>query len=83
MATEAKIQEVKARHQAALLKKANVVGLGVGYKERRGRKTDQLSLVVLVEKKVPLSQLRPEDRIPSRIEGVPVDVKEVGEIRAL
>jgi len=83
MATETEIQEVKGRHEATLLKKANVVGLGVGYKERCGRKTDQLSLVVLVKQKVPRSQLRPEDAIPPEIEGVPTDVQEVGEIWAL
>lgn len=83
MATEAEIQEVKGRYQASLLKKPNVVGLGIGYKERGGGKTDQLSLVVLVKSKVPPSQLQPEDAIPSEIEGIPTDVREVGELLAL
>jgi hypothetical protein len=38
---------------------------------------------VMVEKKVPLSELDAKDVIPPEIEGVMVDVKEVGEIRAL
>jgi hypothetical protein len=36
-----------------------------------------------VKKKVPLSQLDAKDVIPREIEGVMIDVKEVGEIRAL
>ena len=83
MATEAKLQEVKRKHQPSLLKKANVVGLAIGYKEVEGRSTGQLSLVVLVKKKVPPSQLQPGDVIPPEIEGVPTDVQEVGELRAL
>jgi hypothetical protein len=83
MVTEAEIQAVKGRHEASLLQKANVVGLGIGYKEKEGQKTDQLSLVVLVNRKASLCHLRPEDAIPSEIEGVPTDVREVGEIRAL
>jgi len=45
--------------------------------------TDQVALTVMVKKKVPLSQLDAKDVIPPEIEGVMIDVKEVGEIRAL
>jgi hypothetical protein len=37
---------------------------------------------VLVEKKVPGEQLSPQEMIPAEIEGVPVDVQEVGKLRA-
>jgi len=77
------IRAVKDRHEDDLLKRKNVVGLGIGYKEVGGRETDQLSIVVMVRKKESPSQLDARDLIPSEIEGVPVDVKEVGEIVAL
>jgi hypothetical protein len=77
------IRAVKDRHEGDLLKKKNVVGLGIGYKEVEGQETDQLSLVVMVRKKESPSQLDATDLVPSDIEGVPVDVKEVGEIVAL
>jgi len=86
MATCRGIEEIRAikdRHQADLLEKKNVVGLGIGYKEVEGQETEQLSLVVMVRKKESPSQLDATDLIPSQIEGVPVDVKEVGEIVAL
>jgi hypothetical protein len=79
----AKIREVKNRHQGELLKKKNVVGLGIGYKQTAGRQTDQLSLIVMVRKKEPLSKLRLPDVVPPQIQEVITDVQEVGEIRAL
>ena len=86
MATGKGIEEIRAvkdRHGESLLEKKNVVGLGIGYKEVEGQETGLLSLVVMVRKKESPSQLDATDLIPSEIEGVPVDVKEVGEIVAL
>ncbi len=79
----AEIRAVKNRYEEGLLKKKNVVGLGIGYKEVEGQETGLLSLVVMVRKKESPSQLDATDLVPSEIEGVPVDVKEVGEIVAL
>jgi hypothetical protein len=39
-------------------------------------------LIVMVEQKIPHVLLAPEDVIPAEIEGVPVDVREVGKIEA-
>jgi len=75
--------EAKSRHEARLLGKANVLGVGVGFRERHGQLTDEVVLVVNVAHKVPRSQLRPDDVIPPAIEGVPVDVRETGPLRAL
>jgi hypothetical protein len=36
----------------------------------------------MVTHKVPLDQLAPEDVIPSEIDGVSVDVQEVGDVKA-
>jgi hypothetical protein len=67
--------EVKRRREQELLRKANVVAVGV--------QTRELCIVVSVKNKVPLSELKPGDVIPPQIEDVPVDVVETGEIRAL
>jgi len=77
-----RIKAVKAAHEADLLRKANVVGVGIGFRQRGGQQTDEICLVVSVRKKVPPDQLAPDDRIPAELEGVPVDVQEVGIIRA-
>lgn len=73
-----KAQAVKQAYQDTLMAKKNVVGVGIGLRHRNGQRTDELGLVVLVSKKVPQAFLDPQDIIPSEIEGIPVDVKEVG-----
>lgn len=76
------VRLVKARHEAELMEKKNVVGVGVGYRERLGVQTDELAIVVLVTRKIPSRMLAPEDRIPEFIDGVPIDVQEVGAVKA-
>ncbi len=80
-ATYERVQAVKRVHEAELLGKANVVGIGVGLRQRGGVRTREVALVVMVSQKVPRAQLRPADVIPAELDGVPVDVQEVGEIR--
>jgi hypothetical protein len=79
----AQVQAVRRKREAELLSKANVVGLGVGYRRRHGQPTNELALIVLVREKVPWESLAPHDRIPQELDGVPVDVQDVGELRAL
>jgi len=73
---------VKQVHEPELLAKANVLGVGVGLRQRSGMSEMQVAVVVLVRRKVPVSQLSPQDRIPPEIDGVPVDVQEIGEVEA-
>lgn len=74
----ARASAVQARHEQDLLKKAHVVGVGVGLSKKAGQLTQQVCLIVMVDKKVPLSQLAPEDRIPAELDGVCTDVQETG-----
>lgn len=76
----ARAQAAKRAHGGELLGKANVVGVGVGYMRRGGLRTDEVGLVVLVKHKRPSIELAEKDRVPAQIDGVPVDVQEVGEI---
>jgi hypothetical protein len=78
-----KVSQIKRAHQAELMAKANVVGVGVGYRQVAGERTKTASLVVMVSRKLPAAQLEPKDLLPTEIEGVPVDVQEVGELKAL
>ena len=75
--------EVKRRHEQEFLHKTNVVAVGIGYCRRGGVQTREVGIVISVKTKVPLSELQTRDVIPARIEDVPVDVVETGEIRAL
>jgi hypothetical protein len=78
-----RVKQVKAAHEKSLLAKANVVGVGVGFRHKGSDFTDEVCIVVSVRQKVPSEQLPPGDRIPHQIDGVPVDVQVTGEIRAL
>lgn len=77
-----KASAIQKAYQSDLMAKANVVGVGVGYRQKAGKRTDLVALVVMVERKLPRSALAPEDILPDEIEGVPVDVQEVGQIKA-
>jgi hypothetical protein len=54
----------------------NVTGVGVGFKEVGGRRTDTVAVRVYVARKVPREELADEDVLPDQIDGVPVDVIE-------
>ena len=79
----ARIREVKEIHETALLQKPNVVGVGIGLRMQDGQMTGELGIVVSVTRKIPLDGLDPTDVIPSELEGVPVDIQEVGTLRPL
>jgi hypothetical protein len=76
------IQAVKVRYEADLLKKANVIGVGIGLRVRQGRPVGGPGIIVNVTRKVPSDELHPNDRIPNMLEDVSVWVEVVGEIRA-
>ncbi|MGP3983618.1 hypothetical protein [Streptomyces sp. KR80] len=70
--------QARRLHEDRLLALANVTGVGTGRDERTG--TDVV--VVYVTRKIPLAQLRPEDVVPTEVEGVPVRVVAIGDVMA-
>ncbi len=77
-----RLRTVKMAYEADLMRKANVVGVGIGLREQGGKPTGEPAIVVSVTRKVPPSQLAPDDVIPRELEGIPVDVQVVGVLRA-
>jgi hypothetical protein len=77
-----KIRAVRHAREKELMSKANVVGVGLGLRQRAGQHTAEPALVVMVSRKVPIEALSPWDVIPASLDGVPVDVQEVGELKA-
>jgi hypothetical protein len=78
----ARAQDVRQAHEAELMNRANVVGVGVGLRTRGGHREREVAIVVMVRQKVPRTMLAEADVLPGQIDGVPVDVIEVGEIAA-
>jgi hypothetical protein len=74
---------IRAKHEAQLLGYPNVVGVIDGVRMRGGKPTNEPAIVVLVSRKVPRKSLAKASLLPSELEGVPVDVVEVGPIEAL
>ncbi len=75
-------EDVQARYTEDLMGRAHVQGTAVGLAKVGGKLTDTVAVVVLVDHKVPESELAPEDICPKQLEGVRVDVQEVGVLRA-
>jgi hypothetical protein len=74
--THISIEEAKSRHEAELLGLPNVIGVGIG--ERAGKPV----IKVFVTEKVPGSQLAPEERVPSSLDGHEIDVEAIGFVEA-
>ena len=77
------INEIKIKYEKSLMKKKNVVGVMTAYKTTNGIKTNKLSVVCLVAKKISKNELKDKDIIPNIIDDMPTDVIEVGEVKAL
>jgi hypothetical protein len=75
-------QQVKGTYIYDLLAKQNVVGVGLGYKISEGESTGELSLVVSVRRKLPISALSLSDLVPKVLDGIKTDVLETGVLRA-
>ncbi len=82
MATIQDVTMAKTEYLKALKQKLNVNGVAVGHKIVNGKDTGQLCVTVLVKKKVAKAALSSKDLVPQTVGGIPVDVKEVGEIVA-
>src|SRR5918999_441341 len=70
----------KEEHRLPLMTKANVIGMGVGQRTRKGEVVDELVIKVYVSNKLPKSLLDKKDLIPTTLEynnrKVSVDVEQ-------
>lgn len=79
----AKAMLVQTKYTDMLMAKAHVMGVGIGLLEKDGVSTGEVCLVVMVDKKVPPEELAEVDRIPEELDGVKVDLREIGVPTAL
>ncbi len=77
------VSQAKRISKLHIMGKPNVVGVGIGYRERGGRIVDELCVVAMVRRKLPASALKPDDLVPKQVSNVPTDVVEVGVLRAM
>ena len=62
------ILKIKETHKARLLACRGVVGVGIGYKRVNGEETEHLSIIVGVERKIPLNELEEDEIYQFRVE---------------
>lgn len=77
-----KAAAVIQQYREQLLSLPNVVGVGAGLRQKAGKWTDTVAIIVMVSHKQPLEALADEHRVPVEIEGMPVDVQEIGSMDA-
>jgi hypothetical protein len=80
--TLSKVRQAKNANLATIMSKPNVVGVGTGYRQRRGELTDELCVLALVERKVPRVALKGHELVPAEVDSVPTDVVQVGRLTA-
>ena len=68
------VVKVKQKYEDRLMDLPNVTGVGIGEKE------DKEVIKVFVTKKIPKSDLQPQEVIPKSLEGWEVDVEEMGTV---
>lgn len=64
-----------------LLKLEDVMGIGPGLKETKGKITGEPAILVFVKKKKDMSKIQPKQRIPSEFEGFKTDVVQLGKMK--
>lgn len=67
---------VARKYEKGIYKKPGVTGVGVGFKYKDGIKTDEVCLVILVEKKMSIAELPAGAKIPPKILDTSTDVRE-------
>jgi hypothetical protein len=77
------IVRTKEKYKDQLLKLPNVIGVAIGEKVVKGQVVPGKEVIkVFVTRKVPESQLKPDQVIPKTLEGYETDVEEIGIITA-
>jgi hypothetical protein len=73
-----KAAEVKDKYLDWLMRMPHVIGVGIGFAKKGGERTADVALIVMVDRKLPESDLNPQTVIPHQLDGVRVDVQEMG-----
>jgi len=72
------IRKVLQQARGELMRKANVVATGIGYKRTNGKQTDELAIICSVGNKLAVKLLSADELVPGSIDGIPTDVHPSG-----
>jgi len=82
-AQPSRVADVRSRHESELLRYPHVIGISEGVRTKQGKPTGEHCLIVFVDQKIPADQLNQNEILPMEIEGVPLDVVEVGRVEPM
>ena len=83
-ATDERAREVRNKYRDLFRRQPNYRGMGSGsLMDENGEVTEIVGIIIRVTKKVDQSTIPAEDRIPNCLEGVPVQIIEVGPTKLL
>jgi len=74
--------DAQQKYSDYLMGLPHVMGVAVGYTSRGGQREPEIGLVVMVDQKLPTAQLADEELVPRQLDGVRVDVQEMGAFAA-
>jgi len=77
-----RVQAALDKYKPLLLSIPGVVGVGIGYATVQGQLTHEIALIVMVDQKRSAHEIPPEALIPAHVNGVRVDVQEMGAFTA-
>ena len=83
MSLQDEIKKVLQEYRGKILTLPHVIGVGIGYRITARQTTAELSIMILVRKKLPPAGLEAKAIAPQEIQGIRTDVLEVGDIRPL
>ena len=72
------VRRIKEKYQEKLLRKANVVAVGIGHRRSDSGESGEPAIIVSVTHQVPPCELAHHDLIPQDLEGVPIEIRSVG-----
>ncbi len=75
-----RVRDVKQRYETDLMSIPGVISVGVGHRREPSRKDDEACILLSVLDLVRFRQQNREEDVPGEIEGVPVDVIEIGDV---
>ena len=76
------VEVIRKKYEEKLMLLPNVVGVGIGLKSPEDENDDQICIKVYVEKKLPKDILQQNEMIPSELDGIQIDVEEIGRVKA-
>ena len=76
------LERVKKKHKEQLMTYPNVTAVGVGPKTENGKTTGVMAIKIYVRRKIPLTDLSEDERIPEMLDGMPTDVEELAPLQA-